>query len=163
MRRRCCSSKKTVWRRSSEFHHEATANPETIQAAWVRITYWINAVAVVLMASSGWQIYAASPIFPVLAYGFAIMDIALLIVSGLAIWKSVQLPLLRTISGFNDKVQALLFNPQQMAPTYPASMITRPFSFNAFYGIDMTTALHAQTLLTLRYDRRLLTPKYGFP
>jgi thiosulfate reductase cytochrome b subunit len=30
---------------------------------WVRITHWINAVAMVVMIMSGWQIYNASPIF----------------------------------------------------------------------------------------------------
>lgn len=157
---------------------------------------------------------------------------------------------LRTISFFNDRVQGLLFDPNKMAPTYPESMITRPFPFNAFYdiddvpevdaasyklqvgglangkrtwtldelralpqesqitrhiciegwsaighwggvrfsdflrragadttakyvslhcadnywtSIDMPTALHAQTLLTLTYDGDVLPPKYGFP
>ncbi|WP_374762165.1 molybdopterin-dependent oxidoreductase [Massilia scottii] len=40
------------------------------------------------------------------------------------------------ISRFNDRVQGLLFDPKRLAPTYPASMITRPFPFNAFYGED---------------------------
>jgi len=40
------------------------------------------------------------------------------------------------VSRFNDRVQAALFNPDLLAPTYPESMITRPFPFNAFYGID---------------------------
>ncbi|AUT74184.1 molybdopterin-dependent oxidoreductase [Paraburkholderia hospita] len=157
---------------------------------------------------------------------------------------------LRRISFFNDDVQALLFDPNKLAPTYPESMITRPFPFNAFYdiddvpevdaasyrlqvgglahgkgvwtldelralpqesqitrhiciegwsaighwggvrfsdflrragadtsakyvslrcadnywtSIDMPTALHAQTLLTLTYDNDVLPPKYGFP
>jgi thiosulfate reductase cytochrome b subunit len=30
----------------------------------VRITHWINALAVLIMATSGWRIYDASPIFP---------------------------------------------------------------------------------------------------
>jgi thiosulfate reductase cytochrome b subunit len=30
----------------------------------VRITHWINAVAITLMITSGWQIYNASPLFP---------------------------------------------------------------------------------------------------
>jgi hypothetical protein len=45
--------------------------------------------------------------------------------------KSVN-TMLRKMSFFNDDVQALLFNPNEMAPTYPESMITRPFPFNAF-------------------------------
>ncbi|WP_343669907.1 molybdopterin-dependent oxidoreductase [Paraburkholderia heleia] len=163
--------------------------------------------------------------------------------------KSVN-TMLRKMSFFNDRVQALLFDPHRMAPTYPESMITRPFPFNAFYdiddvpevdpatyrlqvggrangkriwtldelralpqesqitrhiciegwsaighwggvrfsdflrragadttakyvalhcadnywtSIDMPTALHAQTLLTLTYDGDVLPPKYGFP
>lgn len=41
---------------------------------------------------------------------------------------------LRKVSEFNDDVQAWLFDPQRMAPTYPESMIKRPFPFNAYYG-----------------------------
>jgi DMSO/TMAO reductase YedYZ molybdopterin-dependent catalytic subunit len=40
------------------------------------------------------------------------------------------------MSRWNDRVQALLFNPRRLAPTYPASAITNPFPFNAFYPID---------------------------
>ena len=43
---------------------------------------------------------------------------------------------LMTVSRFNDKVQAWLFDPKLLAPTYPESMITRPFPFNAYYGED---------------------------
>jgi DMSO/TMAO reductase YedYZ molybdopterin-dependent catalytic subunit len=49
--------------------------------------------------------------------------------------KSVN-TMLRKMSSFNDDVQALLFSPNTLAPTYPESMITRPFPFNAFYDID---------------------------
>ena len=157
---------------------------------------------------------------------------------------------LTRISRFNDRVQGWLFDPARLAPTYPESMITRPFPFNAYYGenevrvvdgdafrlevgglvadkrkwtlaelhalpqadqvtrhicvegwsaigkwggvpfadflkrvgadtsakyvgfkcaddyftsIDMPTALHPQTLLTLTYDGQRLPPKYGFP
>jgi thiosulfate reductase cytochrome b subunit len=31
---------------------------------YVRITHWINALAMVIMIGSGWQIYNASPLFP---------------------------------------------------------------------------------------------------
>jgi DMSO/TMAO reductase YedYZ molybdopterin-dependent catalytic subunit len=37
------------------------------------------------------------------------------------------------VSRFNDRVQALMFNPHRLAPTYPESAITRPFPFNAYY------------------------------
>ena len=157
---------------------------------------------------------------------------------------------LRIVSRFNDRVQAWLFNPNRLAPTYPESAITRPFPFNAYYpeeeapdvdedeyrlivdglvddkrrwalpelyalpqetqitrlicvegwsaigkwtgiplrdflrrvgadtranyvhftcaegysgSIDMATALHPQTQLTLKYDGAILPPKYGFP
>ena len=157
---------------------------------------------------------------------------------------------LMTVSRFNDDVQGWLFDPNRLAPTYPESMITRPFPFNAFYSedevpavdesdyrlevaglvtdkhpwtlaelralpqtdqvtrhicvegwsaigkwggvrfadflrrvgadlsakyigfkcaddyytsIDMPTALHVQTLLTLAYDGQPLPPRYGFP
>jgi thiosulfate reductase cytochrome b subunit len=36
----------------------------TIHPLWVRITHWINVVAMLLMIMSGWQIYDASPLFP---------------------------------------------------------------------------------------------------
>ena len=43
---------------------------------------------------------------------------------------------LSRIDSFNDRVQGLLFDPTRLAPTYPESMITRPFPFNAYYGED---------------------------
>ena len=162
----------------------------TIQPAWVRVTHWINALAVVLMVMSGWQVYDASPIFPALqfppaitlggwlggallwhfavmwllvanflvyvglnlasgrlrrkllpltfrslfadivaalrgrlthgdlsvynsiqklAYLVVIVDIALLVLSGLAVWKSVQFPLLRTLMGGYDNARIVHF------------------------------------------------------
>jgi thiosulfate reductase cytochrome b subunit len=171
-------------------HHEIAVSHVTIQPAWVRITHWINAFAVVLMVMSGWQVYDASPIFPVLrfpsaitlggwlggallwhfavmwllvtnflvylglnfatgrlrrkllpisfkslasdlvaalrgtlghedltrynavqkfAYLVVIVDIALIILSGLAVWKSVQFPLLRTLMGGYDNARVVHF------------------------------------------------------
>ena len=40
------------------------------------------------------------------------------------------------MSRWNDRVQAWLFDPNRLAPTYPASSITKPFPFNAFYPVD---------------------------
>ena len=48
--------------------------------------------------------------------------------------ESVEAALL-AISRFNDGVQALLFDPNKLAPTYPASMILRPPKFNAYYDV----------------------------
>ncbi len=39
------------------------APAKVIQPAWVRVLHWINAVAIILMIMSGWQIYNASPLF----------------------------------------------------------------------------------------------------
>ena len=35
----------------------------TIHPRWVRICHWINALAILVMIGSGWQIYNASPLF----------------------------------------------------------------------------------------------------
>ena len=40
---------------------------------------------------------------------------------------------LKAMSRFNDRVQAALFDPDKLVPTYPASQITHPFRFNAYY------------------------------
>lgn len=51
--------------------------------------------------------------------------------------------MLRRVSSFNDDVQALLFDPRKLAPTYPESMIARPFPFNAYYDIDQVPDVDA--------------------
>jgi len=40
-----------------------SARPPVIHPLWVRITHWINAIAMLMMIGSGWQIYNASPLF----------------------------------------------------------------------------------------------------
>ncbi|SAL19392.1 cytochrome b561 [Caballeronia sordidicola] len=166
------------------------APPRAVQPGWVRITHWINALAVVVMVTSGWQVYNASPIFPALvfpasitlggwlggallwhfaamwvlvanfliyvamnivsgrfrrklfplsvksligdlraaitgklkhddlshynavqkaAYLAVILDIVVVILSGLAIWKSVQFPLLRDLMGGYDNARVVHF------------------------------------------------------
>jgi thiosulfate reductase cytochrome b subunit len=37
--------------------------PGVIHPVWVRVTHWINALAMLMMIGSGWQIYDASPLF----------------------------------------------------------------------------------------------------
>jgi thiosulfate reductase cytochrome b subunit len=45
-------------------HRIGTAPAEpAIHPRWVRITHWINALAVMVMIGSGWEIYNASPLF----------------------------------------------------------------------------------------------------
>ncbi|MCI1047246.1 MULTISPECIES: cytochrome b/b6 domain-containing protein [Caballeronia] len=161
-----------------------------IQPLWLRITHWLNAFAVLIMVTSGWQIYNASPIFKSLTFSSAItlggwlggalqwhfaamwllvanfivyvamnlftgrlrrrmfplsvksiftdafaalrgklghddlthynavqkfaylaviVDIAIVILSGLAVWKSVQFPLLRTLMGGYDNARIVHF------------------------------------------------------
>ena len=52
--------------------------------------------------------------------------------------------LLTQVSKFNDKVQAAIFNSNALAPTYPASAITRPFPFNAYYTLDDAPEIEAK-------------------
>ena len=161
-----------------------------IQPLWLRITHWLNAFAVLIMVTSGWQIYNASPIFRSIvfpsaitlggwlggalqwhfaamwllvanfivyvamnvftgrlrrrmfplsirsivtdafaalrgklghddlthynavqkfAYLAVIVDIVIVILSGLAVWKSVQFPLLRTLMGGYDDARVVHF------------------------------------------------------
>jgi thiosulfate reductase cytochrome b subunit len=42
----------------STFRADATIHP-----GWVRVSHWINALAILVMIGSGWQIYDASPLF----------------------------------------------------------------------------------------------------
>jgi thiosulfate reductase cytochrome b subunit len=40
-----------------------TPKPDAVHPAWLRATHWINVIAVVVLVTSGWRIYNASPIF----------------------------------------------------------------------------------------------------
>ena len=42
---------------------QQAANAKVIHPAWVRVTHWLNAIAMLVMIGSGWQIYNASPLF----------------------------------------------------------------------------------------------------
>jgi thiosulfate reductase cytochrome b subunit len=46
----------------------AAATAPLIHPAWVRVTHWINAVAILMMIGSGWQVYDASPLFRFIAF-----------------------------------------------------------------------------------------------
>src|SRR5258708_17747765 len=54
---------------------------------------------------------------------------------------------LLTISRFNDRVQALIFNPNKLAPTYPESAITRPFPFNGYYPEEDAPEVDGETYM----------------
>jgi thiosulfate reductase cytochrome b subunit len=166
-----------------------TPVPENTHALWLRATHWINAVAVALMATSGWRIYNAAPFWPFtipagatlggwlggalqwhfaamwllagngvayllvnvltgrlrrqffpvtpreflhdvtaavrgklshadprhynavqrVAYLFVMVDILLLVLTGLVLWKSVQFPLLRGLFGGYDLARRIHF------------------------------------------------------
>ena len=160
-----------------------------IHPLWLRATHWLNALAVVLLVTSGWRIYNAAPFFPFtipakltlggwlggalqwhfaamwllavngvvyllinlfsgrlrrqffplsprqflfdlgaalkgklthadprhyntvqrVAYLFVIVDIVLIILSGLVLWKSVQFPLLRELLGGYETARRVHF------------------------------------------------------
>ena len=52
---------------------------------------------------------------------------------------------LRHISDFNDSVQAVLFDPNKLAPTYPESMVLKPPKFNAYFDIMDVKPVDGQT------------------
>jgi DMSO/TMAO reductase YedYZ molybdopterin-dependent catalytic subunit len=77
--------------------------------------------------------------------------------------------MLGAMSGWNDRVQALLFDSNRLAPEYPESAITQPFPFNAFYSEDEAPEIDAQDyqleLAGLIRDRTpwSLTQLYALP
>jgi DMSO/TMAO reductase YedYZ molybdopterin-dependent catalytic subunit len=52
---------------------------------------------------------------------------------------------LRMISRINDEVQAALFRPHKLAPTFPESMVPKEFRYNAQYGADRAPIINPQT------------------
>ncbi len=47
---------------------DTAAAGATIHPGWVRVCHWINAIAILVMIGSGWQIYDASPLFDSLEF-----------------------------------------------------------------------------------------------
>jgi DMSO/TMAO reductase YedYZ molybdopterin-dependent catalytic subunit len=68
-----------------------------------------------------------------LAQGLTLGGLSMLTGCSIVDDASVDAALMK-VSRFNDDVQGWLFDPHRLAPTYPESMITRPFPFNAYYG-----------------------------
>ena len=66
--------------------------------------------------------------------GLSLGALAMLTGCDVARPASVQAALL-AIRDLNDGVQALLFDPNKLAPTYPASMVLNPPKFNAYYDV----------------------------
>ena len=52
---------------------------------------------------------------------------------------------LRAVSRFNDGVQAALFDPDKLAPEYPASKVLKPPRFNAYYDIEEVKPVDGQS------------------
>lgn len=42
---------------------DGTVKPQPIHPLWMRISHWLNALAVLILIASGWRIYDASPLF----------------------------------------------------------------------------------------------------
>jgi len=52
---------------------------------------------------------------------------------------------LRAISAFNDRVQAAIFDPNHLAPEYPAAMVLKPPWFNAYFDIEDLKPVNGDT------------------
>jgi hypothetical protein len=48
---------------------------------------------------------------------------------------SVQ-TVLRAVSAWNDRAQAIIFRPKHLAPTFAESQVVKPPRFNAHYDIE---------------------------
>lgn len=53
--------------------------------------------------------------------------------------------LLRTVSRFNDRIQAALFDPDKLAPTYADADVVREFRHNSVYGVDRAPVIDGGT------------------
>lgn len=196
-----------------------------IHPRWMRITHWLNALAVVIMVMSGWRIYNASPIFPFsipavvtlggwlggallwhfaamwllvcnglvylalniasgrlarkffpltprgvlhdlqaalkgklshadlrhynnvqkLAYLFVVLDLIVIVLSGLVLWKSVQFPMLRELLGGYEFARRIHFCAMALLV--------------AFFVVHLVmVALVPRTLLTMVRGRAAKVP-----
>ena len=52
---------------------------------------------------------------------------------------------LSAMSRWNDRVQAALFDPNRLAPTFPESEAVKDFRYNAWYGPEQAPALDTET------------------
>ncbi|HTW26844.1 MAG TPA: molybdopterin-dependent oxidoreductase [Acetobacteraceae bacterium] len=66
--------------------------------------------------------------------GFSLGALAMLTGCDVHRPEAVESALL-AVSRWNDQVQAWLFDPNHLAPTYPESMILKPPKFNAYYDV----------------------------
>jgi DMSO/TMAO reductase YedYZ molybdopterin-dependent catalytic subunit len=61
---------------------------------------------------------------------------------------------LHAMSRFSDRVQAALFDPNRLAPTYSEAEITTPFPFNAYYDEENAPAIDGDSY-RLELDGRI--------
>lgn len=71
----------------------------------------------------------------VLRGGFSLGALAMLTGCDVTDDDAVQRAL-KAVSRWNDRVQAALFRPDKLAPTYAAAQVVKPPRFNAYYGIE---------------------------
>ena len=48
---------------TADRHRPPARRPAAIHPGWLRLTHWLNALAVLVMIASGWRIYNASPLY----------------------------------------------------------------------------------------------------
>jgi len=56
-------SSETAAAKPADLPEVPSGSAEAIHPRWVRITHWINVIAMFVMITSGWRIYNASPLF----------------------------------------------------------------------------------------------------
>jgi thiosulfate reductase cytochrome b subunit len=92
-----------------------------IHPLWVRVTHWINAVAILVMIGSGWQIYDASPLFPfTFPRGFALGNW----LAGALLWHFAAMWVL-VVNGIVYVVLGIATGRfrRKLTPIYPAQVI----------------------------------------
>ncbi len=60
---------------------------------------------------------------------------------------------LRTVSSWNDRVQATIFRPNHLAPTFSAAAVVKPPRFNAYYDIEDVKPVDGATWTLQLADR----------
>src|SRR6516225_3568703 len=62
---------------------------------------------------------------------------ALTLLGGCDVSENAQLQtVLRAVSDWNDRVQAFIFRPSHLAPTYSEAQVVKPPRFNAHYDVE---------------------------
>jgi thiosulfate reductase cytochrome b subunit len=100
----------------------ATAPSATIHPGWVRACHWINAIAILVMIGSGWQIYDASPLFDFISFPRSIALGNWL--GGALLWHFAAMWLL-VINGIVYVALGLLTGRfrRKLLPIYPSQVI----------------------------------------